>query len=66
MPSPEEQLKKAALSFGAWRERANKSQTMPDRINFVHAEHALGLAAQKFFETTVKEKKRDARRRNKG
>jgi len=66
MLSPEERLKRAAISFGAWRDRANKSGKMPDRIKFVHAENALGLAAQKFFENTVKEQKRDPRRRSKG
>lgn len=62
MPSPEEKLKRAAMSFGAWRERANKTKTTADRIRFVHAENALGRAAQAFFEQVVKETPRVTRR----
>jgi hypothetical protein len=56
----EEKLKRAAMSFGAWREKANK--TTADRIRFVHAENALGQAAQAFFEKMVKETPRVKRR----
>ena len=65
MLNPEEKLKRAAISFGAWRKRANKSKTMPDRVKFVHAETALGMAAQAFFENFEKEQKREKRRGNK-
>jgi hypothetical protein len=58
----EEKLKRAAMSFGAWREKANTSKTTADRIRFVHAENALGQAAQAFFEKMVKETPRVKRR----
>jgi len=65
MLTPEDRLKRAAMSFGAWRERAHGTKTMSDRIKFVRAENMLGRAAQEFFETMQKEQRRDARRRNK-
>lgn len=63
MLSPEERLKRAAMSFGAWRERANKTKTMPDRIKFVHAENDLEKAAQAFFEQIKMEEDRRVKRR---
>jgi hypothetical protein len=43
-------LKDAAISFGFARERASKPTDIKDRIAFVHAENALGQAAQVYFE----------------
>jgi len=65
MLAPEENLKRAAMSFGAWRKRANQTKTMEDRIKFVRAETALGAAAQAFFENIEKEQRREKGRGNK-
>jgi len=63
MLSLDVQLRRAALNYGKWQKKAKESQTMKDRIRFVHAETKLGMAAQAVFE---KEQKREARGRNKG
>jgi hypothetical protein len=65
MLSPDEKLRRAAMSFGAWRERAHKSKTPADRIKFIHAENALGSAAQAFFEAVEKERRHDKGRGSK-
>jgi hypothetical protein len=65
MLSPETKLRRDAISFGAWRKRAHKTETLSDRIKFVHAETALGMAAQKFFEANEKELRREKRRGDK-
>ena len=65
MLAPEEKLKRAAMSFGAWQKRASQTKTMQDRIKFVHAETALGMAAQAFFKNFEKEQRREKRRGNK-
>lgn len=50
MLDPNKKLHRAALNFGRWRETAHRTQTLKDRIQFVHAETRLGMAAQAVFE----------------
>lgn len=59
----EEKLHRTAMSFGAWRERANKTKHMNDRIKFVHAENALERAAQTYYEEMKKRSSRGKRKR---
>jgi len=65
MLSPEQKLIRAAMSFGAWQERANATKTTADRIQFVHAETALLSAAQALHKAVQKERPRGKTRRNK-
>lgn len=51
MLSPEQKLIRAAMSFGAWRLRAESPRLKTDRKKFIQAELALLLAAQELFET---------------
>ena len=55
MLSPEEELHRTAMSFGAWQKRAHSTKTMEDRIKFVRAENALGQAAIAFYVSIQKE-----------
>lgn len=58
----EEKVLRAALSYGEWRERANRTKNMKDRIKFVHAETRLGMAAQALFEATEGQRRESKRR----
>lgn len=51
MISPEQKLIRAAMSFGAWRLRAESPRLKTDRKKFIQAELSLLLAAQELFET---------------
>jgi hypothetical protein len=46
----EQKLIRAAMSFGAWRERAESPKLKTDRKKFIRAELTLLLAAQELFE----------------
>jgi len=59
----EEKLKRSALRFGEWQERANKTKDMKDRIKFVHAENALERAAVAFYQLEKKRSSRGKRKR---
>ena len=50
MRSPQQRVLQAARNYGKWRERANRTKTMKDRIQFVHSESRLGMAAQALYE----------------
>lgn len=58
----EEKVIKAALNFGKWRQRAFLSKDPKDRVQFVHSEARLGMAAQELYEE--RERQRDNKRRN--
>jgi len=64
MSALENKLFKAAVNYGKWQKKARESKTLKDRIQFVHSETRLGTAAQAIFER--EERRRDARRGNKG
>lgn len=51
MLSPEQKLIRAAMSFGAWQERARRTKVPDDRRKYMQAEVSLLLAAQELFET---------------
>lgn len=61
----EQKLYRLAIRFGRAQEIANKTKDMKDRIRFVHAENALGLAALALYQEHKKELHREARRRRK-
>ena len=64
MLSPKENLVRAALNFGKWREKAHRTKTLKDRIQFVHSENRLGMAAQALYED--QERLRVTKRRSEG
>lgn len=45
MLTPDEKLKRAAISYSAWYYKARKSKAMEDRKKFVRAENEMGFAA---------------------
>jgi hypothetical protein len=63
MRSLETKLYEAALDYGKWQKKARESKNMKDRVQFVHSETRLGMAAQAIFER--EERRRDTRRGSK-
>jgi hypothetical protein len=58
----EEKVLRAALNYGKWRERANRTRDMKDRIKFVNSETRLGMAAQALFEAEEGQRREPKRR----